>query len=136
MRKAIIVGVLSFTVGFFFHAIFFPDLFILNQGSQVVQKAAGQLQKNPQKLRDLVFLVTYKKGVFHPSTVILEKGQYIAVRNMNKDALMWLVSEEKTFNTNRGLGESEQLRNIYSEAKTFTVTDKLNPQSVLKVTVK
>ena len=136
MKKTIVIGVLCFIAGFFFHALVFPDLFILNLAPQTVQNAGDEPRGTSQKLRDLVFLVTYEKGMFHPSRVVLEKGQYIAVRNMNKDALMWLVSTEKTFNATRGLGQSEELRNIYSEAKTFTVADKLNPQAVLTVTVK
>lgn len=133
MRNIIIISVITFFLGFFTHSIFFPDLFVPTSPSTLI---TAPIEIKPQKVEDIFFHVTYQNGQFHPSRVTLSKGQYITVRNMNKGALMWLVSDEETFNTNRGYAEGEEIKNIYSTEKTFTVTDKLNSSAVLTVTVK
>lgn len=70
-------------------------------------------------------VIEYKDGKFHPGSVSVRKGNYIALVNKST-SLMWLVSDEPKLNTVRGYGESEEVRYKAEKEGTYQVSNKLN----------
>jgi len=128
--------VLAFAFGFFAHAIFFPDVFYDGLAGLTHKTIRAEPTKPPENPDTHFFTyVSYDNGMFRPGKVTIKRSNYIAITNMNKADLMWLVSDNKLLNTTRGYGESERLTTILNELGTFTILEKNRPDAHLTVTV-
>lgn len=126
-----------FFIGFFVHALFFPDLFYnalgeLNKKNIVISPTPGEKKTDS----NFFTYVTYKDGKFRPGNVTIGRSNYLVITNVNKKDPMWLVSDNKLLNTERGFMESERLTILLNELGRFTVVEKNRPEALLIVTVK
>lgn len=83
----------------------------------------------------LVTEVDFDGTNFSKSTVQIEQGRYIGIKNTSNSQLMWLISSNSLLNTQRGFGQSEMLKVMLTTPGTFQVVNKLKPSSVLTVTI-
>ena len=131
----------SFSSGFIIHALFFPYLFSEKQLDQSVKNVVyvknSALQATPaDQENDLITYVDYAAGRFHPDTVTITRGNYVAITNRHKDRQMWLSSEASFLSTVRPYAVGERLQTTIAKPGTFTVIDKNNPEAKLTVVVK
>ena len=78
--------------------------------------------------------IIYENGTFSPGNVMVKKGNYLSITNRS-DSLMWLVSDNPTLTTPRGLGNSEQLRVKANTEGTYVLENKLNQNARTVVTI-
>ncbi len=142
MKKSIIVCIVFFTLGFFTHAFFFPD-FLANGLEAFMPKdttADPAVNAAPQNQSDnnaFMTSITYDGEHFSRHNITIEVGSYLTITNTGKNnQLMWLFSNNKQLTTNRGYGESEQLKVRMDARGAYAVIDKNNPQEKLIITVK
>ena len=133
--KKFLLYLLLFFSGFFIHAYFFTDFFPFGY-PHTIAPTKETVKETKVPLRALFTYVNYKDGEFSPKVVFMERGTYLSIKNQGDQNLMWLTSNEKAFNTARGYGRSEQALTRLDKPSTFTVTDKLHPESQLTVVVK
>ncbi len=142
LAKRLLIFILIFATGFVTHMLVFPDF--IPQYSQSIQRSfknvlGVETQKKDQSVQradPLEIVVVYKDGDFAPSQIIIPVTRYIEIQNASKTELMWLVSDNKLLNTDRGYGQGEQLRAQLNDKGTFFVKNKLEPQHSLIITVK
>ena len=139
-KKLILVGLLSFVSGFIIHALFFPYMFT---EKQVIQTSKDISYLKDTKLKatpvdqenDLITYVDYAEGNFHPASITITKGNYVAITNRHKDRQMWLSSEKDFLSTMRPYSTGERLQTTIATAGTYTIIDKNNPEAKLSITV-
>jgi len=133
-----IFGLLMFfLIGFFVHAAFFPDLFYNALGEFNKNKITVSPTPTEEKDKSNFFTyVTYKDGKFRPGNITIGRSNYLAITNLNTKEPMWLISDNKLLNTERGYMESERLTVLLNELGTFTVIEKNRPEALLVITVK
>lgn len=126
-KLAIILAV--FGLGFFTHALLFPN--VLSQTPDLSSTKAKILgdKADPNKPDSTVTnksftVATFKNEKFHPSKVFMKQGYYVGIRNDDPDHLMWLVSESKELTTNRGYALSEQIKQRMDKKGEYTVYEK------------
>lgn len=139
--KLLLFFIGSFGFGFIVHALFFPYLFSEKQLDQSVRDVTyvknAALQATPaDQVNDLITYVDYAAGNFHPSTVTITRGNYVAITNRHKDRQMWLSSTTKFLNTARPYATGERLQTTIKDPGTYSVVDKLNPDVKLTVVVR
>lgn len=139
MKAGIVVTALvSFALGFFVHALFFPYLFqdgdLVEAKKEVKGIINGKNQYADQN-NDLITYVNYEKGRFRPSSVTVTRGNYLAITNRDTKNMMWLTSDEKRLSTVRGYAFGERLQVALSEPATYEIVNKLD-QATLTVTIK
>ncbi len=137
--KKIILMLAAFSAGFLIHAFIFPDFLSTNidfglEKDKVLGVTPTGIQNAPQEIKSLT-IVTFKDGSFHPSKVWVQKGYYLAIRNADSENQMLLVSPTKEFNTPRGYGLSEEVRNRMDIPGTYQVSEK-NSSANLTIVVK
>lgn len=133
-----------FSAGFFTHAAFFPDMsfstmvlygeYIIGTKTPSTLAEGGEKEK-PAEIVEVIKNVTYKDGIFSPSTVRVHYGNYIAIENRSEEELMWLQSSLPELSTPRGYALSEKLQVVMLKEGTHTVTNKTNPSTKLTVVV-
>lgn len=129
--RLLFIVIIAFSLGFALHFLITnlqtkPEVSLLLQ-----QRVAGE-----QTTADnFITYIDYDGNDFEPSSVIVTKGNYIAITNKSKEKLMWLVSDDKDLNTARGYGEGERLQLVLLKGGQFKVANKLNPKAWFSVTV-
>ncbi len=98
--------------------------------SNLGQNVLGQASQDP-----FITYIDYDGKRFKPSSVIIKKGNYVAITNTSSDQLMWLISDNQDLNTQRGYGEGEKLQLTLLKEGEFKVVDKLSPNVSLSVKV-
>jgi hypothetical protein len=142
MKRSIFLSIIVFFLGFLTHALFFPDMLANGLDSFLPKDTAIDPQVNTavQNNNDhgaFLTQIEYVDGQFSRHNITIEVGSYLTITNTNKDnQLMWLYSNNKLLSTNRGYGESEQIRVRMDEKGQYAVIDKNNPKEKLIVTVK
>jgi hypothetical protein len=136
-RKLILFAVF-FGLGFLTHALFFPDV-LANGFTDVASivipiptptQAAGGQQYSFQTT------ITYDGAHFSRHNIAIASGNYLAIKNIAKQNLMTLVSNDPNLATGRGYGEAEQVKERMDTAGQYVVEDKTNPQEKIVITVK
>ena len=126
------------TLGFFIHALFFPDVF--SNGIFVTPALPtpdqGQTQAPSTNKVQNITTITFDGQNFSRHNVAIEQSRYIVIVNTSKDTLMWLSSNNKDLATPRGYGEGEQVKTRLDDKGQFIVADKNNPSEKLIITVK
>lgn len=126
-----------FVIGFFVHALLFPDF--LPNGIQSISASnvfPPAQNKNIPQNDSLITYVNYDGDQFVPKRIIILKGNYLAITNTATDKLMWLSSDNDLLNTPRGYAESERLQVLLPKVGEYTVTNKLNTQAQLSIQVR
>lgn len=125
-----------FALGFFVHALVFPDLFSRtpNLESDKAKLLGDKTTASNEPIKSLT-IVTFKNNSFHPSKVWIKKGYYIGIRNDDENSQMWLISTEKTLTTPRGYAFGEQQRAILPNDGTYEVFNKNAPEASLVIAV-
>lgn len=139
MIKILLVLIVSFTAGFFVHALVFPDKFSQTPNIEATkQKILGEQSSNKldsTETNPSLKIVEYKDGKFSPSKIYIQQGYYVAIRNMDEDEYMWLLSEDKDLTTVRNYALSEEVKKRMDKKGTYVVYEK-NSQSPLTIVVK
>ncbi|MCX7997196.1 MAG: hypothetical protein N2691_05615 [Patescibacteria group bacterium] len=136
--RLIIVATLFFVAGFFFHALFFPYLFVdgdLSEAQKAVQSVLVDSTYEDER-NDFITYVNYENGRFRPASVEIKRGNYIAITNRDTEERMHLDSPRTQLSTVRPYALGERVKTTLSEPGSFTVTNRENPRAVLKITVK
>src|SRR6185437_13591585 len=136
--RNLILFCLFFALGFLTHALFFPDILangFTDLASIVIPiptptQAAGGQQYAFQTT------ITYDGTHFSRHNVAIHVGNYLSIKNNAKQSLMWLVSNDPNLATDRGYGESEQVKERMDTLGQFAVEDKNNPSEKIVITVK
>ena len=127
--KFTILLFVSFSLGFALHWL------ITNTQVQSVsllkQNVLGKMSND-----QFITYIDYDGKGFKPSSVIVKKGNYIAITNKSSDQLMWLISQNPDLNTQRGYGEGEKLQLILLREGTYKVTNRLDTKAYVEVVVK
>lgn len=137
MKKNLFLSFLFFVLGFFAHAIFFPE--VLSNGLADVPEIPIVNVKPTQTADQNAGFMTrieYDGEQFSRHNITIEVGSYFILTNISKDKLMWLNSNNPLLATVRGYGESETIRVRMDERGKFVIVDKNNPQEKLVITVK
>lgn len=137
MKKLLllIVAIIIFAAGFLTHALFFPD-FLANGISDVTQLALPNPTPTGSSLRPLTTTINYDGARFSRHNITIEVGTYLAIENTSLTELMWLHSDDPSFITPRGYGQSEALQKRMDTRGRIIIEDKNNPQEKLVVTIK
>ena len=137
IRKLILFAVF-FCLGFLTHALFFPDV-LANGFTDVASivipvptptQAAGGQQYSFQTT------ITYDGAHFSRHNIAIAVGNYLAIKNIAKQNLMSLISNDPNLTTTRAYGESEQVKERMDTIGQFAVEDKNNPSEKIVITVK
>lgn len=129
--KLLLFLILAFSLGFALHWLITnlqikPEVSLLPQ-----QEVAGAQSTTDQ----FITYVDYDGRKFKPSSVTVEKGNYLAITNTGREQLMWLISDNPDLQTPRGYGEGEKLQLTLLKIGEFKVVDKLSPGVSLSVKV-
>jgi hypothetical protein len=128
----------AFVVGFFTHALLFPDMFSKTPNfdstkEKILGKQTNNMADSTLENPSLT-TVKFKNGKFNPSKVYIKQGYYIAIRNDDPDNFMWLLSEKKEFTTVRNYGLSEEIKKRMDIKGTYIVYEK-NTEAMLTIVV-
>jgi len=126
--KFTILLIVSFSMGFALHWLI--TSIQVQPVSLLKQNVLGQASQD-----QFIAHIDYDGKKFKPSSVIIKKGNYIAITNKSSDQLMWLISDNQDLQTPRGYGEGEKLTTTLLKEGEFKVVDKLNPNVSIKVSV-
>jgi hypothetical protein len=124
-------------IGFYSHAIFFPDFFY--NGLKVHTEKNIPLSAEKQNTKQTLITVSYVNydgHQFAPRVVNVKASYWIAITNNSKTKQMWLISDNPLLNTERGYGYTEQLKKMLYKQGTYTIQDKLNPDAKFTLIVK
>lgn len=137
MKKGLLLLILGVTVGFFLHALVFPDVF--SNGIFILPEAAvvtpGAARPAPQAT-NMETIITYDGEHFSRINVTMESSRYIIIRNESKTAMMTLSSTVPELNTPRPFSYKEQVRTRLDKPGQYIIADSANPQERLVITVK
>lgn len=139
MIKKVAIIIAVFGLGFFAHALLFPNLF--SQTPDLETTKAKILGENTDSntsdstVTNKSFTVTtFKNEKFNPSKIFVKQGYYVGIRNDDPENLMWLVSETRELTTPRGYGLSEQIKQRMDKKGEFVVYEK-NSEAPLTIVV-
>lgn len=137
IKKLILFGFV-FGLGFLTHALFFPD--VLANGftdvSSIVIPNTAPTQAVAGAHYSFMTTITYDGTHFSRHNVAIHVGNYLMIKNVAKQKLMWLRSNDPKLATVRGYGESEQVKERMDNKGTYVVEDKNNPSEKIVITVK
>jgi len=134
--KFTILLIVSFSLGFALHWLISEGKNLFIAGTQVQPVSLlGQNVLGRASQDQFITYVDYDGKSFKPGSVIVKKGNYLAITNKSKDQLMWLISQNLDLNTQRGYGEGEKLQLTLLKEGEFKVIDKLNPNTSLVIKV-
>lgn len=126
----------SAVLGFFSHDIISDNLLKINNRAQFIPTNASQKNVLGESSADnFMTTITFDGGTFRPRRVTIQSGNYLLVRNTSKTELMWLISDIPGVSTSRGYAEGEQFRSAISQIGTYTLKNKLNPQTSATIVV-
>ncbi len=133
MKKLILFAVI-FALGFFTHAIFFPDTFsnILVDTKNIV---IPDSQPTPEGNK-LITTITYDGERFSDHSLHITTTSYVVIKNNSKEKRMELVSNNPLLTTPRPYGFSEAINQRLDKAGTYVVRDKTNPNEEIVIVVK
>src|SRR5260221_14635016 len=139
MIKQIILLLFVFALGFFTHALFFPDFLsngIIDIQQLVIPKPTTAPNQTTGDTNNFMSTITFKDGQFNRHNITIGVGNYLLITNISADHPMWLESNNPLLATVRGYGQSEQIRVRMDQRGQFVVADKHNPDEKLVITVK
>lgn len=93
-------------------------------------------QANSDFTDNFITFVEYADNGFRPNAVTIRKGNYIVIRNISTQSLVWLSSDNSLLSTTRGYAQSEQIRSVLNDEGVYIVTNKLNLSHKLTVVVR
>lgn len=139
--KKLLLVVIVFILGFFTHALFFPDLFangIMLSSDALFSnvKTASSASNQQAEAEKHVVLVTYDGTSFSRTNVTVPLSDYIVIRNESQDTQLWLAADMPELATSRGYAYKEEVRVRLDKKAQIHVLNKLNPQARLIITVK
>lgn len=136
MKKKLLSFILFFFLGFFTHALVFPD-FLANGFTDVSQIVIPEPSKPPtEATNQQLTIIEYDGKKFSRNNIRVGFTRYIQIINTSPDKLMWLTSNHPDLGTVRGYAEAEAVKTQMNEKGTFVVQDKNNPNEKLVITVK
>ncbi|CAN5146875.1 hypothetical protein BH09PAT1_BH09PAT1_8770 [soil metagenome] len=138
MKKAVVFLILGFTLGFFAHALFTPDLFangifIIPQAPQITP---GALQQAVDSTAPIETKITFDGSNFSRTNINVERSRYISITNESEDTKMDLSSNESDLVTPRPYAYKEQIRTRIDKPGQYVVADRNNPSVRMVITVK
>lgn len=127
----IVIAILFFALGFLINQFSYnltykslPDNF----------KAQSDKVLGKKIIDEFKTYVNYN-GSFEPKTVLIKKGNYIAITNKSRTEQLWLLSDNSALNTPRGYAEGERLEAIMNQKGTFYITNKNKTGTYVKIIV-
>lgn len=136
MKRTILVFLVSFVLGFFSHALFFPDF--LSNG--ILLQPDVVISNNPLQTLDQVepseYIVEYKDGKFSRTNITVPVGRYFVLINKDENSLMDVVSTLEPLSTPRPYGLEEQVRLRLDSKGQYYIQEKDNEENQLVITVK
>ena len=135
--KNIILFGIFFGLGFLTHALFFPDV-LVNGFTDVSSIIIPNTSPTPAGDVNSTFLtkITYDGKRFSRHSLVIPPESYVKIENINKDSLMWLISNNPALATPRGYAYTETINDRLDKRGTYVVEDKTNPQERIVITVK
>lgn len=121
---------LGFTVCYFLFVSLPP---IISQKGEI---SSTTEDSSSDSVDNFITLVEYADTGFQPSSVTIQKGNYIVVRNISSRSLMWLNSDSQLLTTTRGYAQSEQIRTVLNDVGSYSVTNTFNLSHKLSVIVR
>lgn len=123
-------------IGYVFHDLAYDSSqSILKRIHFISNKSTSQTVLGDVSADQFITSVVYTGNRFEPRTVRVRKGNYVVITNRSNTSLMWLVSDMPGVMTTRGYAEGEQFQFTSGQVGSFTVSNKLLPQSTLRITV-
>lgn len=138
MRKRLLLyfsWLIFLGVGFFLHAIFFPDLFSNGIFFKPKVDIATQQNNNSQTITS-EYKVYFDGSKFSRSSIVVPFTRYLVILNDDPNNKMDLISNLPSLNTGRPFGYLEQLRLRMDKKGTFVVQVNGNPAEQLTIVVK
>lgn len=136
MKKKVLLTLFVFFLGFFTHALVFPD-FLANGFTDVSKIVIPEPSKPPTQTTDQqLTIIEYDGKKFSRNNIRVGFTRYLQIVNTSPDKLMWLTSNHPDLGTVRGYAESEAVKTQMNEKGTFIVQDTNNPSEKLVITVK
>lgn len=129
MIKKISAIVIVFGLGFFAHALIFPNLFSQTPDLEATKvkilgdKTDPNIPDSTQANKSFT-VSTFKDEAFHPNKIFMKQGYYVGIRNDDPEKLMWLVSETRELTTPRGYALGEQIKQRMDKKGEFIVYEK------------
>lgn len=132
--KNLLLFAIIFAMGFFTHAIFFPDSFtnVLDDTKNIV---IPNTTPTPLSANALTTTITFDGETFSDHHLTLKTASYIIIKNTSKTRQMMLLSTNPILATQRPYGESEQIYQRLDQKGTFVVQDKANSNEKLVLVV-
>lgn len=121
-------------MGFFTHAIVFPDTFT-NVWVDTKNIVMQDIQPTPQ-VNKRITTITYDGNRFSDHSINMETTSYIIIKNTSKETKMELISNNPLLTTTRPYGFSEAINQRIDKSGTFVVRDKTNPAEELVIVVR
>lgn len=138
MIRNLVLFCLIFVAGFLTHALFFPD--VLANGFTDVESIVIPIPTPTQSAAGPQYAfqttITYDGAHFSRHNITIHVGNYLIIKNISKTQLMSLASNDPNLATDRGYGESEQVKERMDSSGQYAVEDKNNPQERIVITVK
>lgn len=135
-RQRVIFTLLGITIGYVFHDFAYDSSqMFLKSIHFIPSKSSHQTVLGDSSSDQFMTAVSYDGKQFEPKKVYIRKGNYVVITNRSKTALLWLQSDMPDVNTTRGYAEGEQFRFASQRVGSFTISNKVNPQSTLRLIV-
>lgn len=133
MKKLALFAII-FAMGFFTHAIVFPDTFanLLVDTKNIV---VPDSQPTPEDNK-LITTITYDGERFSDHSLHIKTTSYVIIKNNSKEKTMELMSNNPLLKTPRPYGFSEAINQRLDQAGTYVVRDKTNPKEEIVIVVK
>lgn len=137
IKKLLIFGVI-FALGFFTHALFFPDVLVngFADVSAIVVPNTSPTPGGQDVNNTFMTKITYNNKRFSRHSLVIPIESYVQIENQSETDRMWLVSNNPLLTTPRGYSYTEQILVRLDHRGTFVVQDKNNPREQIVITVK
>lgn len=136
MKRAVLLFIIAFSIGFITHALFFPE--VLSNG--ILFKPEVLISTDPlktfEKPEENEYIVEYRDGKFSRSNITVPVGRYFVLINKSPDTLMDVVSTLEPLSTPRPYGLEEQVRLRLDSKGQYYIQEKENKNNQLVITVK
>lgn len=137
-KKLAIAGLCTsfFASGFMINSLMTTDTIpFANTLINKINISTTSFINNKTEENGFITKVEYKNKQFSPGSVTIRKGNYIEIKNTNKDEQMWLQSSAPELSTVRGLGEGEVVKIVMENIGEYQITNKLFTQASFTVKV-